>query len=110
MPAIHLLSCDEHSAEVLRDAAVELGLPLKRDRKPPRSELGPREIVIIDGDRGVEARKALQAAKRKAICIGLLGEATAAHDLLDAGADLILHKPVFSEWAKICLMQACCEE
>ncbi len=110
MPAIHLLSCDEHSAEVLRDAAVELGLPLMRGRKPPRTKGCPREIVIIDGDRGVEAREALEASKRKAICIGLLGEAAVAHELLAAGADLILHKPVFSEWAKICLMQACCEK
>ncbi len=108
MPAIHLLSCDEHSAEVLRDAAVELGLPLTRGKKPPRSERGSREIVIIDGDRGTEARKALEASKRKAICIGLLGESTAAHELIAAGADLILHKPIFSEWAKVCLKQACC--
>ncbi len=108
MPAIHLLSCDEHSAEVLRDAAVELGLPLTRGKKPPRSERGSREIVVIDGDRGTEARKALREAKDKAVFIGLLGEDAAAHELLDAGADLILHKPIFSEWAKVCLMQACC--
>lgn len=107
MREIHLLSCDEHSAEVLRDAAIELGLPLRRARKPPRSERDRREIVIIDGDRA-ESRKALETSRRSAICIGLIGEDTGAHELLEAGADLVLHKPVFSEWAKVCLMLASC--
>jgi hypothetical protein len=107
MTAIHLLSCDEHSAEVLRDAASELGLPLTCTRKPPRSEFGRREIVIIDGDRA-ESMKALETARQGAVCIGLIGEDSAALELLEAGVDLILHKPVFSEWAKVCLKQACC--
>jgi hypothetical protein len=109
MPEIHLLSCDEHSAEVLRDAASELGLPLKYTRKPPRSERGRREIIIIDGDRA-ESKKTLETARQGTVCIGLIGEDSAAHDLLEAGADLILHKPVFSEWAKVCLKLACCSK
>jgi hypothetical protein len=106
MREIHLLSCDERSAEVLRDAATELGLPLRRTRKPPRSERDCREIIIIDGDRE-ESRKTLESARQGAICIGLIGEDAGAHELLEAGVDLILHKPVFSEWAKVCLKQAC---
>lgn len=107
MREIHLLSCDEHSAEVLRDAATELGLPLRRTRKPPRSERDCREIIIIDGDRA-ESKKTLETARQRAICIGLIGEDAGAHELLEAGADMVLHKPVFSEWAKVCLKLACC--
>jgi hypothetical protein len=107
MRAIHLLSCDEHSAEVLRDAAIELGLPLRHARKPPQPERDCREIVIIDGDRA-ESKKELEKSRRRAICIGLIGEDAEAHELLEAGADMVLHKPVFSEWAKICLKLACC--
>ncbi len=107
MRAIHLLSCDEHSAAVLRDAASELGLPLKRMRKPPRPEVGCREIVIIDGDQA-ESKKALETSRQRAVCIGLIGSDSEAHDLLEAGADMVLHKPVFSEWAKVCLKLACC--
>lgn len=106
MKEIQLLSCDKHSAEVLREAATELGLPLRYSRKPPRAARQDH-IVIIDGDRA-ESRQALQAAGNQAVCIGLLGEDTRAHELLDAGADMILHKPVFSEWAKVVLQLACC--
>jgi hypothetical protein len=107
MTAIHLLTCDRHSEQVLRDVATELGLPLKRTRKPPVSERGRREIVIIDGDRA-ESRQALEATEG-AVRIGLLGSDSVAHDLIEAGADLILHKPVFSEWARVCLKLACCK-
>lgn len=106
MQKIHLVSCDEHSAEVLRDAAVELGLPLKRTRKAPRPEGGVREIVIVDGDQ-VEAKQVFQTSRPGVVCIGLVGERSAAYELLDAGAHMVLHKPVFSEWAKVCLKQAC---
>lgn len=81
-------------------------MPLRRSRKPPRSTPGKGEIVIIDGDRA-EAKKTLATLPERAVCIGLLGKDRAAYDLLDAGADMILHKPVFSEWAKVCLKLAC---
>ena len=75
------------------------GLRVKRHRKSASQTAEDRaNIVVVDTDH-VDFKQVLRAIPQHAVSIALLGRKTDAHEVLAAGADLILHKPVFSEWA-----------